>query len=95
MDVPEAGRRPALVLTRDQAIPVLNRLVIVPATRTVRSIATEVVLDEEDGMPARCALSMDNMTIVPKSLIRRRITTLRPDRMADVCAALAAAVGCG
>ena len=39
---PDAGRRPYLVLTRQAAIPVLNRVLAVPATRTVRGIPTEV-----------------------------------------------------
>src|SRR6185312_10634401 len=48
---PDAGRRPFLVLTRQAAIPVLNALLAVPATRTIRQIPTEVVLDIDDGMP--------------------------------------------
>lgn len=52
--MPGAGRRPALVLTRSAAIPVLSRLVVAPATRTVRRIPTEVALDRGDGMPDAC-----------------------------------------
>jgi mRNA interferase MazF len=69
-------------------------VLVAPATRTLRSIPTEVSLDEEDGMPIPCALSLDNMTLVLKSHLRSRITTLSPMRMADVCGALTAAVGC-
>src|SRR5205814_3908047 len=50
---PDAGRRPLLILTRASAVPVLQSLVVVPATRTIRGIPTEVVVDEDDGMPAR------------------------------------------
>src|SRR5947209_2070185 len=46
---PDAGRRPFLVLTRQAAIPVLNALLAVPATRTIRQIPTEVVLDTDIG----------------------------------------------
>lgn len=70
---PDAGRRPFLLLTRDPVIPVLNTLVVVPATRTVRGIPTEVVLDEDDGMPSRCALTFDNLTTVRKSGLTERI----------------------
>ena len=48
---PEAGRRPWLILTRSEAIPVLNQVLAVPATRTIRLIPIEVPLDEGDGMP--------------------------------------------
>ena len=48
---PEAGRRPACVLTRQAAIPVLTSVLVAPATRTIRDIPTEVTLTRDDGMP--------------------------------------------
>ena len=95
IEVPEAGRRPALVLTRPAAIPVLNRLLVVPATRTVRGIPTEVALDERDGMPSSCVLTLDSLTVVNRAALGSRITSLGPERMAEVCAALGVAVACG
>jgi len=91
---PELGRRPYLVLTRQGAIPVLNAVLAVPATRTIRALPTEVVLDRGDGMPGECALSLDNLTSVPKELFRDRITRLSVGRMTEVCRALALATGC-
>ena len=91
---PEAGRRPACILTRDAAIPVLNAILVAPATRTVRGIPTEVVLDEEDGMPQRCALSLDNVAPVPKALLTERITILSPARLSAAREALRAATDC-
>ena len=92
---PDAGRRPFLILTREAAIPVLQRVVAVPATRTIRGAPTEVLLDEDDGMPARCALSFDNVTTVPKTLLTERICRLGLDRLAEVCRTLGIATGCG
>ena len=91
---PDAGRRPFLVLTRQAAIPVLSALLSVPATRTIRQIPTEVVLDRGDGMPEECALSLDNLTLIPKELFRSRITRLSVDRLSEVCRALGLASGC-
>lgn len=91
---PEDERRPYLVLTRDHAIPVLNRLIVLPATRTVRDIATQVNLDVEDGMPYPCALSCDNIATLRKALFIERIATLGPERMSQVCKALAKATSC-
>lgn len=82
------------MLTRTVAITVLNRVVVVPATRTVRGIPTEVALDRGDGMPEACALSMDNVTVVAKGALRSLICMLGPDRMQAVCAALRVAVDC-
>ena len=91
---PERGRRPFGILTRDAAIPVLEQILAVPATRTVRGIPTEVELDESDGMPTRCVLSLDNITVVRKSLCTERITRLDDERMLAVCEALRIATAC-
>ena len=91
---PRGGRRPYLVLTRQAAIPVLHNLLCVPTTRTVRGIPTEVQIDETDGMPEPCALTLDNVTLIPREFLRERITRLRGDRMVDVCEALSRAVEC-
>ncbi len=91
---PEAGRRPFLILTREAAIPALRRVVAVPATRTIRGIPTEVVIDVDDGMPQRCALSFDNITTLPKSLLTERICRLDITRLTEACRALRIATGC-
>jgi mRNA interferase MazF len=93
VEEPEVGRRPACVLTRQQAIPVLRRVTVAPATRTVRSIPTEVELGRPDGMPERCALSLDNLRTVPKAMLTERITSLSPGRLREVCTALDRALG--
>jgi mRNA interferase MazF len=91
---PDAGRRPGCVLTRQAAIPVLASVLVAPATRTVRGIATEVPLTREEGMPEDCALSFDNITTVPKALLTERIVELGEPRLTELCAALRAATGC-
>jgi mRNA interferase MazF len=93
-ELPDSGRRPGLILTRQAAIPVLNAVLVAPATRTIRGIATQVQLGPEDGMPIECALSFDNLLTVPKALLTERITRLPSGRMAELCAALNIAAGC-
>ncbi len=48
-ELPGSGRRPGCILTRQAAIPVLNAVLVAPATRTIRGIATQVRLGPEDG----------------------------------------------
>jgi mRNA interferase MazF len=91
---PDEGRRPYLILQRDAAIRVLNQLIAAPATRTRRGIATEVDLDRSDGMPEPCVVTLDNLRQVRPPYLTRRITTLGPERMNQVCRALHAAVDC-
>lgn len=93
-ELPDVGRRPFLVMTRDVAIPLLTTLLTAPITRTVRGIPTEVRLAPEDGMPADCAVSFDNLRVVPKSHLVRRECTLSPVRMLEACGALRTAVDC-
>jgi mRNA interferase MazF len=94
LEHPEAGRRPACILTRQAAIPALRSVLIAPATRTVRGIPTEVLLGRADGMPEECALSFDNLTTVAKALLTERITRLTPVKLGELCAALKIASGC-
>lgn len=93
-ELPEAGRRPFLVMTRSRAIPVLTSVVVAPVTRTVRGIPTELPLGPDDGMPVECAASFDNLRVVPKANLTERICSLAPARMTAACAALRNAVDC-
>ena len=72
------GRRPVMILTHSSAIDVPTRLVVAPSTRTVRRISSEALLDEDNGMPERCAVTMDSVRTVSKALLTRRITRARP-----------------
>ena len=86
-------RRPVLILTRNSAIPVLNSITIAPITSTIRSIPTELVLTESDGLPGICAVSFDNLQTVPKSNIGDRISHLTTARMRSASTAISFALG--
>ena len=45
-------------------------------------------------MPVECAVSLDNLRTVPRSLLTEPITRLEPARMEAVCQALAHSTGC-
>ncbi len=91
---PGLKRRPALVLTRDEAIARLNEVFVVLATTTIRGLPTEVELGREDGMPTTCVLNADQIDAADKGLLIEHIATLGPPKMAEVCRALNAATGC-
>jgi len=69
-------------------------LLAVPATRSIRGIPTELVLETDDGMPERCALSFDNVVTIPTSLFTERICRLGVDRLEQVWRALRVATAC-
>lgn len=93
-ELPDVGRRPFLVMSRNAAIPVLRSVLAAPITRTVRGIPSEVSLDRTDGMPDDCAASFDNLRVVPKSHLVDRICTLDATRLLEACIALRAATDC-
>ena len=86
-------RRPVLLLTRDEVIKALNEVIVVPATRTIRGIATELVLTTADGMPAVCALNFDHVALAQQSRIGPAIPTLKPQRWPEAERALLIACG--
>lgn len=91
---PTLGRRPVLVLSRNAVLGSLERPLVAPLTTRVRHLPTEVALDAEDGVSQPCVASLDNVQPLARALLVERITGLRPERMAQVCSALAAAVEC-
>ncbi|MGC1457172.1 MAG: type II toxin-antitoxin system PemK/MazF family toxin [Steroidobacteraceae bacterium] len=86
-------RRPVLILTRDSAIAVLHSVTVAPITSTIRSIPTEVVLTEADGLPSTCVANFDNIQTVPKGNIGDRIAHLPRRKMREAAAALSFALG--
>jgi len=90
----EDKRRPVLVVTRDEAVPVLSRVVVAPVTRTTRDIPTEVALGPEEGLPVACAASFTNLQPVSRRLLTQRLGALPAERRAEVCRALSALADC-
>lgn len=94
LELEDEGRRPVLVLTRDEALPRLRNVVVALVTRTIRGLDTEVALGPADGMPVECAISLDNLRTVPRALLTESITRLDSVKMTAVCRALARSAGC-
>lgn len=94
LELEQEGRRPVLVLTRDEALPRLRNVVVALLTRTIRGLDTEVELGPADGMPIECVVSLDNLRTVPQALLTKSITRLDPDQMDAICRALTRATGC-
>jgi mRNA interferase MazF len=94
IDDPAEGRRPALVLTRDEAISVKRKVTVAYLTRTIRGIPTEVRLGPADGVPADCVVNLDNIRQVPRVLLAEPTASLAGKRMDEVCRALDIAHGC-
>ena len=79
-----AGRRPVLLLSRDGAYAYLNKFIAVEVTTTVRSIAVEVPLGQDEGLPHTCVANCDNIRTIPRSALVARIGGLPARRRAEV-----------
>ena len=86
-------KRPVLVLSRDSALEVLDEATVAPITSRIRDIPSEVLLTQADGMSRDCAVNLDHVQTVSQSRIGPLVTTLSGERLAEVRAAIAFALG--
>jgi mRNA interferase MazF len=94
-ELPDIGRRPVVVLSRDAAIPRLGRTLVAPCTTTIRGIASEVALEPgDDPVPRRSAVNLDSVESVSIAVLVDRLGRLSGERMRQLCAALEVAVDC-
>ena len=89
----EHERRPVLVVTRSEAVPVLTGIVVAPITRTVRRISTEIALGLDEGLNVDCVASFDNLQRVRRSTLTERAGELGV-RASELCGALRALADC-
>ena len=86
-------RRPVVVLGRDDILPSLAQVPVIPLSTQARGLTWEVALTEADGVPSPCVLKPEWVRAVDRSLFGPRITTLPPERWADVRTALLLVLG--
>ena len=87
-------KRPVVVLTRDSAVAYLSTVTVAPITSAIRGVPSEVVLNEEDGMRAPCAVNLHNAVTVSQQRLGKRVAQLGAQRMNEICAALRFSLGC-
>ncbi len=59
-----AGKRPVVLLSRNEAYTIRQLVTVAPVTTRIRSIPTEVPLGREDGLPKRCVINVDTITTI-------------------------------
>ena len=81
-DLPKpVGRRPVLILTRDEAIRVRDHITVAMITTKIRGISTEVRLKKEDGLTKECVINLDVINTIPKESVNEFITSLSDERL--------------
>jgi mRNA interferase MazF len=75
---PGYGKRAALVVTRQVAIPFLTNVTVAMVTSRVRGLPTEVAVGERQGLARESVINCDNLLTVEKSALVRRRGALGP-----------------
>jgi mRNA interferase MazF len=73
---PPVGRRPVVLLSRDDAYSIRNQVTIAPVTTRIRQIPSEVQLGPEDGLPQLCVANLDVIATIPKESLKQRVSRL-------------------
>jgi mRNA interferase MazF len=94
METPNQKRRPVLVVSRDEVIPVLNNVVVAPVTSTIRDIPTCIPVGPDEGIDHDSVATFDNLVAVPKSVLTIRLGALGVDGRHRICGALDAMANC-
>lgn len=87
-------RRPVVVLTRDPLGSHLHSVIVGPVTSTVRGLSTEVAVGPEDGARIPSVVNLDNLQLLDRRRLVRRVGRLRPDTLRRICEAATVAIGC-
>ncbi len=90
---PPTGRRPVVLLSRDEAYSVRSLAIVAPVTTRIRHISSEVPLGVDDGVPQDCVANLDTIATIPKECLRRRLATLGPRKLTEIEAAITFALG--
>jgi mRNA interferase MazF len=93
-DLPGDKIRPIVVMTRGSVIRYLHSVVAAPVTSTVRGIPSEVVLTVDEGLLHPSAANFDNLQLLSRSRLIRRVGVLSDAKLAEACRALRFALAC-
>ncbi len=69
--------RPVIVLTRDPMGLLLTSVIVAPVTSTVRGVSTEVPVGPADGIRRPSVANLDNVQLIDRDRLRRRIGRTR------------------
>jgi mRNA interferase MazF len=87
-------RRPVLILSRQEVIPLLHTVMVAPITSTRRGAPSEVPVGVKEGLKHDSAVNLDHVQTVERARLVSFIGSLDAAQMRHVCRALAVATGC-
>ena len=88
-----AGKRPVVLLSRDEAYAVRELVTVAPVTTRIRRLPVEVALGKGEGLSRACVANLDTITTIPKNCLVERITLLPTSKLDQLDTALRFALG--
>ena len=82
-----------LLLSRNEAYPIRELVMVAPLTTRIRGIPSEVSLGDEDDMPRACVVNLDTITTIAKASLCERLTALSAEKLKAVEEALHFSLG--
>ncbi len=82
------GKRPVVLLSRDEAYAVRNAVTVAPVTTTIRDMPVEVPLGKGEGLPKAYVANLDTIMTIRKDRLKQRIALLSPKKMGAIEKAL-------
>jgi mRNA interferase MazF len=82
-----------VLVSRDDAYAVRQKVTVAEISTVVRAIPSEVPLGKADGMPRTCVINADNLVTIPKALLEEKIVMLERRRILAMDAAIAFSLG--
>ena len=75
------GKRPVVLLSRDEAYSIRNAVTVAEVTSTIRNIPVEVNLGKEDGLSKKCVINLDSIITIRQELLTEKITYLASEKI--------------
>lgn len=93
-DLPGDKIRPIVVMTRSVIVRHLRSVIAAPVTSRVRHIPSEVALSNDEGLVRDSVANFDNLQLVARTHLIRRVGVLSRAKLVQACLALTHAVDC-
>ncbi len=88
----KGGKRPVLIITRQNVLEYLNKVTVVEITTKGKGYPTEVFIGQKGNLALPSFVQTDNIHTIPKNRLMKYIGTLDSEAMSEVSVKLALAL---
>ena len=89
----KSGKRPVVVVTRQNVIDYLNKVTVVEITTKGKGYPTEVYIEQKGNLSSSSFVQTDNIHTIPKDRLLKHIGTLDESTMTEISYKIVLALG--